>query len=71
MEPREKIDECVRREFEDEACALPEEEMPRTRALLDAIFTKTQMGYKGLIDDPRQTDNAWMETTYVVVELAR
>ena len=31
--------------------------------LIDALFTTGKVVYRGYVDDPRNTDNAWMETT--------
>ena len=30
---------------------------------LDALFDRGKEIYRGYVDDPRNTDNAWMETT--------
>eukprot|EP00964_Phaeocystis_antarctica_P124089 scaffold87780_cov28-Phaeocystis_antarctica.AAC.1 len=41
--------------------------LARTQALfkvsLDALFDRGKEIYRGYVDDPRNTDNAWMETT--------
>ena len=30
---------------------------------IDALFSSGSVVYRGYVDDPRNTDNAWMETT--------
>lgn len=62
LEPGEIVSDCVRREFEEEACAFDEKDMPPIRMLLDAIFAKGVLVYHGVVLDPRTTDHAWMET---------
>ena len=70
LEPGENVDECVRREFEEEACAFDEEQMPEIRRALDEIFRSGIVAYHGVVHDPRCTDNAWMETRCYRVHIA-
>ena len=63
LEPGESVEECVRREFEEEACAFDDErEMREVTKLLDKLFHGGEVVYHGVVHDPRSTDNAWMET---------
>lgn len=62
LEPGESVHECVRREFEEEACAFEEKDMPPIRERLDELFAKAVLVYHGVVLDPRTTDHAWMET---------
>lgn len=61
QEEFEGIATTVRREFTEEtlARALSESET----VLLDEFFKTGVQVYAGYVDDPRNTDNAWMETT--------
>ena len=65
VDPGEAVSVTVRREFEEEAGNF--EGRPETqaqfRALVDALFAGGKVVYRGYVDDPRNTDNAWMETT--------
>ncbi len=40
-----------------------------TQEFLNGIFAEAEVVYKGYVDDPRNTDNAWMETvaSFVVI----
>ena len=40
-------------------------EKERREAMVDDLFRGGTMVYCGYVDDPRNTDNAWMETTAV------
>jgi len=53
----------LQKEFSEEAARLDSEEDQET---VKAIFSKgphVHNVYQGYIDDPRNTDNAWMEST--------
>ena len=57
MDPGEGISETVKREFQEEA----------GRSSIDAdliqrLFSNGVKLYESYVDDPRNTDNAWMET---------
>ena len=54
----------VKREFKEEAGNLPTEaEQARCHQLIDELFARHEVVYQGYVDDPRSTDNAWIETT--------
>jgi len=58
----------LRKEFGEEALnsieASPEERV-KLEKLLSEIFANGETVYSGYVDDPRNTDNAWMETVCV------
>ena len=63
----ENVSLTLRREFTEEAGALEDPEERRVfEAQLDKIFASGRCIYQGYVDDPRNTDNAWMETTVYV-----
>jgi len=54
----------VRREFKEEAGNLQDESQRETfNRLTDELFASGEVVYRGYVDDPRNTDYAWMETT--------
>ena len=53
----------ARGDLEAAARRLPEEQSERTLAQLTALFEQTNLVYRGYVDDHRNTDNAWMEST--------
>jgi len=60
----EKVSVTVKREFKEEAGTLPTAaEQERCHILIDRLFASEKVVYKGYVDDPRSTDNAWIETT--------
>jgi len=64
VEPGEHVSATMRREFTEEAGNLPGDEKPKFEEMLDTLFKKDNghVVYSGYVDDPRNTDNAWMET---------
>ena len=38
-------------------------DLDRNKKLLDELFDNGRVVYQGYVDDPRNTDHAWMETT--------
>jgi len=62
----EKVSATVRREFEEEAVNLPNEQARAdASALLERLFSGAAGAsplYRGYVDDPRNTDHAWLET---------
>lgn len=65
VDPGEKVTLTLKREFTEEALnglemGLTEKE--RIKGKLDELFAHGQEIYRGYVDDPRNTDNAWMET---------
>eukprot|EP00056_Hartaetosiga_gracilis_P018211 m.10081 g.10081 ORF g.10081 m.10081 type:complete len:289 (+) comp6505_c0_seq4:188-1054(+) len=66
----EVASQALKREFGEEALnamALSKEETEALENELTALFDTqgATVLYKGFVDDPRNTDNAWMETTVV------
>eukprot|EP00310_Coccolithus_braarudii_P004340 CAMPEP_0183379478 /NCGR_PEP_ID=MMETSP0164_2-20130417/125445_1 /TAXON_ID=221442 /ORGANISM="Coccolithus pelagicus ssp braarudi, Strain PLY182g" /LENGTH=315 /DNA_ID=CAMNT_0025557061 /DNA_START=261 /DNA_END=1208 /DNA_ORIENTATION=- len=64
VDPGELVSETLRREFTEEAGNVSEAERPRFERLAAELF-RADNGrevYRGYVDDPRNTDNAWMET---------
>ena len=62
----ETVSQTVKREFMEEATSedrFSPYELLRNKQLLDELFAKEQVVYRGYVDDPRNTDHAWMETT--------
>jgi len=63
----ETVSVTLRREFEEEAGNLAAENpgaQQLFRQLVDDLFMGGgELVYKGYVDDPRNTDNAWMETS--------
>ncbi|CAF0741113.1 unnamed protein product [Didymodactylos carnosus] len=60
----EPISVTLRREFEEE-CLNSLETAPHLRQNIDALMREQRPIYKGYVDDPRNTDNSWMETEAV------
>ncbi|KAK6191631.1 hypothetical protein SNE40_003273 [Patella caerulea] len=61
----EVVSVTLRREFGEEALntfEAPPEEKVHIEKSLDKLFHSGTEVYKGYVDDPRNTDNAWMET---------
>jgi len=68
VDPGETVSVTLRREFEEEAGAVESEEERKTlKKLLNELFDEknAQRIYKGYVDDPRNTDNSWMETAAI------
>jgi hypothetical protein len=55
----EQVSETLKREFTEEALDGVDDKQ------LDVLWSKGKPIYKGYVDDPRNTDNAWMETVAV------
>ncbi|XP_032899516.1 ADP-ribose pyrophosphatase, mitochondrial-like isoform X1 [Amblyraja radiata] len=65
VDPGEKVSATLRREFGEEtlnSLGLPEAERQGMKELINFLFEAGEMVYQGYVDDPRNTDNAWMET---------
>ena len=65
VDPGENVSVTLRREFMEEALdsgALGSRDQDRIGRQLKAFFDDGKEIYKGYVDDPRNTDNAWMET---------
>jgi len=59
-DPGENISQTLKREFAEEA--LNSNDFPERKESVENIFKKGIKIYQGYVDDPRNTDNAWMET---------
>jgi ADP-ribose pyrophosphatase len=61
----ESVSATVRREFAEEAGQHLADPVLHARfeQLSARLFSSGQIVYRGYVDDPRNTDNAWMETT--------
>lgn len=57
MDPGESVSETVKREFQEEACRCSID--PK---LIERLFSNGVKLCECYADDPRNTDNAWMET---------
>jgi len=64
VDPGDTVSKTLRKEFTEEAGNLtdPEQQALFTR-LTDELFASGRVVYQGYVDDPRNTDNTWMETT--------
>ncbi|KAM9678694.1 ADP-ribose pyrophosphatase, mitochondrial isoform 2-T2 [Trichechus inunguis] len=69
VDPGEKISATLKREFGEEALNLLQKSSAEKREIeeqLQKLFSQEHLViYKGYVDDPRNTDNAWMETEAV------
>uniref|UniRef100_V9L179 ADP-ribose pyrophosphatase, mitochondrial n=1 Tax=Callorhinchus milii TaxID=7868 RepID=V9L179_CALMI len=64
----EKLSATLKREFGEEALnsiQLSEADREKMKALMNILFQAGELVYKGYVDDPRNTDNSWMETVAV------
>lgn len=59
IDPGEAVSETLKREFTEEALE------GVTNKDIEEIWKKGSELYRGYVDDPRNTDNAWMETVVV------
>jgi ADP-ribose pyrophosphatase len=60
VDPGENVSVTLKREFIEEALNSKVDE-----SFLDDFFSHGSEVYKGYVDDPRNTDNSWMETCAV------
>jgi ADP-ribose pyrophosphatase len=60
VDPGENVSVTLRREFMEEAL-----NTNVSSTLITNFFAEGKEIYKGYVDDPRNTDNAWMETVAV------
>ncbi|XP_058151745.1 ADP-ribose pyrophosphatase, mitochondrial isoform X2 [Dasypus novemcinctus] len=69
VDPGEKISATLKREFGEEALNSKQKSSAEKRKMekqLQKLFSEEHLViYKGYVDDPRNTDNAWMETEAV------
>ena len=64
VDPGESVSVTVKREFTEEAGAITDD-VERAEFLkhTEDLFSSGKQVYRGYVDDPRSTDNSWMETT--------
>ena len=65
VDPGEKVSTTVKREFMEEALdstGSAQEQLSELTQMVEEFFAGGEEVYKGYVDDPRNTDNAWMET---------
>ncbi|XP_017876910.1 ADP-ribose pyrophosphatase, mitochondrial [Ceratina calcarata] len=65
VDPGETVSATLKREFMEEAMSSlgqDKEERNKLEKSMKEFFEKGDEIYKGYVDDPRNTDNAWMET---------
>lgn len=65
VDPGEIISVTLKREFMEEAMNLLENDIAKRNEMetnMNLFFTNGIEIYKGYVDDPRNTDNAWIET---------
>ncbi|XP_004071576.1 ADP-ribose pyrophosphatase, mitochondrial [Oryzias latipes] len=69
VDPGEQVSLTLQREFSEEALnslAIPTSEREKIHERITELFSCNGFQvYKGYVDDPRNTDNAWMETVAV------
>ncbi|KAL1529121.1 hypothetical protein AB1Y20_000081 [Prymnesium parvum] len=64
VDPGEHVSVTVRREFEEEAGNIGSQAgIEEFKRLTQQLFEDGRVIYKGYVDEPRNTDNAWLETT--------
>jgi len=65
VDPGEKVSTTVKREFMEEALdstGSASKNLAELKQMVEDFFAGGDVVYKGYVDDPRNTDNAWMET---------
>ncbi|GLH07134.1 Tetraspanin [Gryllus bimaculatus] len=64
VDPGEEVDDTLKREFLEEACNSLEksDSLEEHKEIIDSFFDNGEVVYEGYVDDPRNTDNAWVET---------
>ena len=70
VEPGDNVSITLKKEFGEEALSsldCTEEEKIIMKKNLNILFKSGSTVYRGYVDDPRNTDNAWMETVAVNV----
>ena len=69
VDPGEQVSRTLKREFGEETMDTygikDENEKKKVAKQIDEFFKNGEEIYKGYVDDPRNTDNAWMETVAV------
>ena len=67
----ETVSQTVKREFMEEATNVSPDLQKKNKALVDDLFNQEKIVYRGYVDDPRNTDYAWMETTVLPLASSR
>lgn len=65
VDANERVSETLRREFSEEAfdkLDMSEEKKKKIAKKIEVLFQHGIEVYQGYVDDPRNTDNSWMET---------
>jgi len=63
VDANEEVSLTLKREFNEEALnSLEGDQKEQTKKDIQEVFNKGEVVFKGYVDDPRNTDNAWMET---------
>ncbi|XP_037970686.2 ADP-ribose pyrophosphatase, mitochondrial [Plutella xylostella] len=65
VDPGERVSAAAAREFQEEATnslLMSQAEKEAWQAKFNKFFSGGDIIYKGYVDDPRNTDNSWMET---------
>merc|ERR1712025_1533873 len=65
VDPGEKVSVTVKREFMEEALdstGTGRENLEELKEMVEKFFVQGTEVYRGYVDDPRNTDNSWMET---------
>lgn len=65
VDPGEMVTSTLKREFMEEALNILEcdsAKIKKSTAMIDTFFDEGEDIYHGYVDDPRNTDNAWIET---------
>ncbi|GBG26202.1 ADP-ribose pyrophosphatase, mitochondrial [Hondaea fermentalgiana] len=67
VDPGESVPVAMKREFIEEAgnVDMTHEKLAAHRKKLDQLFEQGTEIYCGYVDDPRNTDNAWMESAFI------
>jgi len=67
VDPGETVSQTVQREFSEEAGNLADDPQKAEsfKKLTEQLFQNGTVVYEGYVDDPRNTDNSWMETSAI------
>lgn len=68
VDPGEIVSQTLKREFFEESLnsqMMDEKEKKIAEEKLNRFFSEGEIIFKGYVDDPRNTDNAWIETIAV------
>ncbi|XP_018319070.1 ADP-ribose pyrophosphatase, mitochondrial-like isoform X2 [Agrilus planipennis] len=65
VDPGEQVSITLKREFMEEAMNSLQSspgQLEKNKQMVEKFFNTGEIVYKGYVDDPRNTDNAWIET---------